>query len=150
MIEKNSDLKPFQSSRFLPDDIMARIPQASEYLESRDDVVFAYLFGGLSKGKPNPLSDVDIAIYIDSRVDPVKTKKDVIQKLVDILKTDNIDLIVLNQSSLTLSMNVLKSNQILADKKPFVRHSYQSLIMRKYFDYSQLESGILKRRFYNG
>lgn len=134
----------------LPNDILDRIQDAATYLESRQDVIFAYLFGGLSKAKPKPLSDVDIAIYIFEEKACVQAKKEIIEDLVDILKTDEIDIVVLNQSSLSLNMNVLKRNSILVDKKPFFRHAYQSLIMRKYFDYSRLESTILKRRFYHG
>ena len=134
----------------LPKDILIRIQDAANYLEHRQDVIFAYLFGGLSKAKPKPLSDVDIAIYISDETACVQAKKEIVEDLVDILKTDEIDIVVLNQSSLSLSMNVLKKNRILVDKKPFLRHAYQSLIMRKYFDYSRLESTILKRRFYGG
>ena len=132
----------------LPKDILIRIQDAANFLEHRQDVIFAYLFGGLSKAKPKPLSDVDIAIYISDETACVQAKKEIVEDLVDILKTDEIDIVVLNQSSLSLSMNVLKKNRILVDKKPFLRHAYQSLIMRKYFDYSRLESTILKRRFY--
>jgi len=132
----------------LPEDIVDRIQYAADYLETRKDVLFAYLFGGLSRGKPKPLSDVDIAVYLSEIADSVKAKSEIIEKLVDILKTDEIDMIILNQSSLSLSMNVLKTNRVLVDKKPFSRHTYQSLIFRKYFDFHQLESNILKRRFY--
>ena len=48
----------------LPKDILDRIEYAASYLETRNDVLFAYLFGGLSKGEPKPLSDVDIAVYL--------------------------------------------------------------------------------------
>ncbi len=132
----------------LPEDIVDRIQYAADYLETRKDVLFAYLFGGLSRGKPKPLSDVDIAVYLSEIADSVQAKSEIIEKLVDILKTDEIDMIILNQSSLSLSMNVLKTNRVLVDKKPFLRHTYQSLIFRKYFDFHQFESNILKRRFY--
>jgi predicted nucleotidyltransferase len=134
----------------LPKDILDRIQKAANYLETRNDVLFAYLFGGLSKGPPKPLSDVDIAVYLSEDAESIQAKSEIIENLVDILKTDEIDVIILNQSSLTLSMNVLKNNQVLVDKKPFLRHTYQSLIFRKYFDFHKLESHILKRRFYHG
>ena len=134
----------------LPNDILDRIQDAANYLETRQDVMFAYLFGGLSKCEPKPLSDVDIAVYIADEAACTQAKIEIVEKLVDILGTDEIDLVVLNQSSLSLSMNILKQNQILVDKNPFMRHLYQSLTMRKYFDYNRLESAILKRRFYHG
>ena len=132
----------------LPKDILDRIQDAANYLESRNDVLFAYLFGGLSKGEPKPLSDVDIAVYLSENAECIQAKSEIIENLVDILRTDEIDVIILNQSSLSLSMNVLKNNRVLVDKKPFLRHTYQSLIFRKYFDFNKFESNILKRRFY--
>jgi len=134
----------------LPKDISERIKYAGQYLEERKDVIFAYLFGGLAKGDSKPLSDVDIAVYLDENVDPIQVKLDILEDLIDILHTDEIDLIILNQASLSLNMNVLRNNRLLTDKQPFVRHAHHSLIMRKYFDYSRLESAILKRRFYHG
>jgi predicted nucleotidyltransferase len=119
-------------------------------LEKRKDVIFAYLFGGLTKGDAKPLSDVDIAVYLDEGVDRIQAKLDMIEDLIDILNTDQIDLIVLNHSSLALSMNVIKDNRLLVDKQPFIRHAHYSLVMRKYLDYSRLESAILKRRFFHG
>jgi len=132
----------------LPKDILDRIQYAANYLETRNDVLFAYLFGGLSKGEPKPLSDVDIAVYLSENAECIQAKSEIIENLVDILRTDEIDVIILNQSSLSLSMNVLKNNRVLVDKKPFRRHTYQSLIFRKYFDFNKFESNILKRRFY--
>lgn len=134
----------------LPKDILDRVQYAANYLETRNDVLFAYLFGGLAKDEPKPLSDVDIAVYLLENAEFIQAKSEIIEKLVDMLRTDEMDVIILNQSSLPLSINVLKHNRILVDKNPFIRHSYQSLIMRKYFDYSQFESAILKRRFYHG
>jgi uncharacterized protein len=134
----------------LPKDISDRIQYASQYLEKRKDVIFAYLFGGLAKGAATPLSDVDIAVYLDEGVDCIEAKLDILEDLIDILNTDEIDLIVLNQSSLPLSMNVIRNNRLIVDKQPFTRHAHDSLVMRKYFDYSRLESAILKRRFYHG
>ena len=110
---------------------MDRIKYASQYLEKRKDVIFAYLFGGLAKGDAKPLSDVDIAVYLEEGVDCIESKLDILEDLIDILNTDEIDLIILNQSSISLSMNVIKSNRLLVDKKPFVRHAYNSLVMRK-------------------
>lgn len=48
----------------LPENIEFLLTKAEAYLKSRSDVAFAYLFGGLAKNKPVPLSDVDIAIYL--------------------------------------------------------------------------------------
>ena len=134
----------------LPENIQALLPKAEAYLQSRPDVLFAYLFGGLAKGKPRPLSDVDIAVYLSEGQDSTETKMEIIGDLADVLKTDEIDLVILNSASLPLRMRILKNKIIMADNAPFARHSYESLTMRMYFDFSILEEQILERRFLHG
>ncbi len=62
----------------------------------------AYLFGSIARGEENCLSDIDIAVLFDE----VLTKKEafdlqlkLIVDLGDLLKTKNVDLVVLNDSS---------------------------------------------------
>ena len=42
----------------LPDNIISLLPEAINYLHSREDVFFAYLFGGLVKGKIEKLREL--------------------------------------------------------------------------------------------
>ena len=120
------------------------------YLQSHPQVVFAYLFGSLAKGKPTPLSDVDMAIFLTDGIDVAETKLEILGRLADILQTDEIDLVVLNTANLPLINNILKNHKLVVDKKPFDRHLFESLAMRKYFDFSIKESTMLKRRYLNG
>ena len=138
------------SLKKLPDNIERLLPEAEIYLQSHPEVVFAYLFGSLAKGKPTPLSDVDIAIFLTDGIDVAETKLEILGRLVDILQTDEIDLVVLNTASLPLINNILKYHKLIVDKKPFDRHRFESLAMRKYFDFSIKESTMLKRRYFHG
>ena len=126
------------------------IPAAASYLQSHEEVLFAYLFGSLAKGKPGPLSDIDIAVYLSTEHDLPERKLEILGRLNDILETDEVDLVVLNLAPLTLAIRILKNKQVIADKDPFFRHRYESLVMRKSFDFSVKESAILKRRFLRG
>ncbi|MCX7698812.1 MAG: nucleotidyltransferase domain-containing protein, partial [Candidatus Goldbacteria bacterium] len=75
----------------LPENIKEKIESLPEFLDKEDDVVFAYLFGGLLRKKLSPLSDIDIAIYIKN-----KKKFDYLEfycRLTDFLETDEVDLI---------------------------------------------------------
>jgi len=134
----------------LPDNIQRLLPEAEIYLHSHPAVVFAYLFGSLAKRKPTPLSDVDIAIFLTDGINVAETKLEILGRLTDILQTDEIDLVVLNTASLPLINNILKNHQLIVDKKPFDRHLFESLAMRKYFDFSIKESTMLKRRYFHG
>lgn len=134
----------------LPANILDLLTDAEEYLESHPKVVFAYLFGSLAKRSPLPLSDVDIAVYLNDAHYGTDDKLEILGKLMDILQTDEIDLVILNTAGLPLAMNVLKCKKIIVDKDPFARHIFESLSMRKYFDFSIKESAQLKRRYLNG
>lgn len=134
----------------LPDNIQRLLPEAEAYLRSHPEVVFGYLFGSLAKGKPTPLSDVDIAIFLADGINFAEVKLEMLGRLLDIFQSDEIDLVVLNNANLPLINNILKNHKLIVDKKPFDRHRFESLAMRKYFDFSIKESTILKRRYLHG
>lgn len=134
----------------LPEDIMSLLPEAVGYLLARTDVLFAYLFGSLAKGKIAPLSDVDIAIYLSEGTGLVGRKLEILGELTYIVKTDEIDLVLLNSAPITLRMKILENKKVIVDNDPFLRHRYESLAMREYFDFYPLENAILERRFLRG
>lgn len=134
----------------LPENIEDLIPKALTYLQSMPDILFAYLFGSFGKGKHFPLSDVDIAVYLKEPSDIQKKKMEILGTLIDILQTDEIDLVVLNSAPLPLRMRILENKKVVVDREPFLRHHYESLTMREYFDFSILEGQILNRRFLSG
>lgn len=116
-----------------------------DLLSKDPKITFAYLFGGLVKGKPNPLSDIDLALYVK---DPQKLDYlAVFGKISKLLATDEIDLIILNTAPLSLTGRILQNRKVLLDKVPFLRHQYESLILRKIFDFSIKEREIVKRRY---
>ena len=134
----------------MPDNIESLLPPAIDYLKSNRQILFAYLFGGLARGKSHPLSDIDLAVYLKQGANVSECKLAMLGKLMDILQTDEIDLVVLNTANLILVMNVLKNKKIIVDKEPFTRHIFESLAMRKYFDFSIKESSVFKRRYLHG
>ena len=134
----------------LPDNILELLPDAVDHLESHPEILFAYLFGSLAKAKTSPLSDVDIAVYLKPNASFAESKLEILGNLMDILQTDEIDLVVLNSAELPLAINILKTKKVIVDKDPFTRHIFESLMMRKYLDFSSFESALLKRRYLNG
>jgi predicted nucleotidyltransferase len=131
----------------LPADIESRLPEAAKYLESHPKVLFAYLFGGLARGKRRPLSDVDIAVWLTGTRNKAKAKLDLIESLSDVLGTEEIDLVVLNaQENVPLAAEVLRACKVIVDKSPFERYKFESLALRKYFDFQPRELNILQSK----
>jgi hypothetical protein len=131
----------------LPENILDFLPQVVDFLKNRQKVVFSYLFGSLARDKVLPLSDIDIAIYLKEGVDLDQEKMSILQNLIDLLGTEEIDLVLLNTAPLTLKARIVENKKILVDKEPFLRHSFESLVLREYFDFSKKEEQIFKRRF---
>ncbi len=129
----------------LPENIHQKMHLLSDVLMKEPNISFAYLFGGLLRKNKNPLSDVDIAVFVKN------IKKfdylDLFEKITGALGTDEVDLIILNKSPISLTGRILQNRSVLHDKEPFIRHKYESLILRKYFDFSIKEENILKRRY---
>jgi predicted nucleotidyltransferase len=134
----------------LPENIDELLPLAFDYLRSDEDILFAYLFGSLARKKAGPLSDVDIAVYCEEGSSFPEKKLEILGHLTSILKSDEIDLVVLNRAPLALRMKILENKRVIVDKAPLIRHRYESLTMRQYFDFSVKESFILSTRFLHG
>jgi predicted nucleotidyltransferase len=134
----------------LPKNIEELLPEAYGCLHADEDILFAYLFGSVARKKMGPLSDVDVAIYCREGASFPEKKLEILGSLVSVLKTDEIDLVVLNKAPLALRMKILENKRIIVDKAPLIRHRYESLTMRQYFDFSYKESFILRKRFLHG
>jgi len=131
----------------LPPDILARIPDAIKVLSEDNHVIFAYLFGGLVKGKVTPLSDIDIAVYLKDMDNIAEQKLLLFDELTDALGTNELDLVILNTAPISLAGIVLQKKEILIDKIPSQRHLYESLTLRKFFDFKIKEEMFFSRRY---
>jgi uncharacterized protein len=134
----------------LPENIEHLIPKALAYLQSSSDILFGYLFGSFGRGKPLPLSDVDIAVFLKEPTDLQEKKMEILGALIDLLRTDEIDLVILNIAPLTLRVKILENKKVVVDHMPSLRHHFESLTIREYFDFSVVEKAILERRFLSG
>ena len=96
------------------------------------------------------MSDVDIAVYLSEGEITIERKMEILGKLMELLETDEIDFVILNTAPLTLRMKILENKTVIVDNAPFLRYAYESVTMRKYFDFSIKEMSILERRFLHG
>lgn len=131
----------------LPQDLETRLGDAKWALAENGAVIFAYLFGGLGKGRRTPLSDIDIAIYLEGAADRASTKMTLMNVLVQVLNTDAVDVVILNGAPLSLAGRVQSTGKVLVDKDSRRRYAYESLIRRQFADFLIQERGILYRRF---
>ncbi len=131
----------------IPENLLEHIDRARVYLDSHPKVVFAYLFGGLAKARCGPLSDIDIAVYLLKGTNFSQEKIEILGNLMELLNTDEIDLVILNAASLPLRAKILGAKKVLVDSSPFLRHKFESLTLREYFDFSIREMAMFKERY---
>lgn len=131
----------------LPADILSKIPEAEKALRLDENVIFAYLFGGLADKQVKPLSDIDIAVYVKDASDLAGYKLRLFDSLSDALGTAEIDLVILNTAPTSLSGRILQHRRVLVDKEPFRRHYYESLKLREFFDFKIKEDALFSQRY---
>jgi predicted nucleotidyltransferase len=134
----------------LPKDILERIPAAGRALEAEPGIIFAYLFGGLARGAPGLLSDVDIAVFLRSPDTAPRVKERLFDSLTDALGTLELDLVILNTAPISLVGRIIQGRRLLVDKEPFLRHRFESARLREFFDFRIREDAFMARRFRDG
>jgi len=110
-------------------------------------VLFGYLFGGYGRGRAGPLSDVDIAVYLEPTADTMVARMDLFGRVSDALSSDEVDLVILNLAPLSLAGRVQETGRVLVDNDPAKRYVYESLVRREFADFRLQEAQFLNRRF---
>ena len=100
-------------------------------------VKLVYFFGSRARGKEGPLSDYDFAVYLDEK-DAKKrfeTKLNLMSKLSKNFGTDNVDVVVLNDTqSPELKYSVLKEGKLIYEEEPY-KVIIEPRIFNEYFDF---------------
>jgi predicted nucleotidyltransferase len=115
----------------------------SGLIESRDDILFAYIFGSFAS--KDSFGDIDLGIFVKEESVPSRLKLEL--KLEEELQTAvhvPTDVKVLNSAHLTFVYNVLKSGFVIVDKDKSLRADFEGLICKKYFDFSYLRKEYLR------
>ncbi|MEW6408326.1 MAG: nucleotidyltransferase domain-containing protein [Patescibacteria group bacterium] len=105
--------------------------------QSYPQIKLVYFFGSKAKGKADPLSDFDFAFYLDEKDEKrmFEIKIELIDKISRELKTDKIDIVILNLTqSPELKYNIIKEGKIIYEKEPF-KVLIEPKILNEYFDF---------------
>ncbi len=114
-----------------------------EYFKMHPEVEVAYVFGSLARGRTNPLSDIDIALLIDrdrikEEIYPYGYKADMLADLVQLLKTNDVDLVILDEANPLLRHRILYFGKIIYSRDERKRIKFQVDTINKYNDYKYL------------
>lgn len=104
------------------------------------EVGFVYLFGSRAAKTAGPLSDYDLAVYVNDE-DAARRGALRLRLIADAMKalhTDNIDLHILNDIHLPeLKYHIIAEGKLLFEREPF-RIIVEPRILNEYFDFRRL------------
>ena len=108
-----------------------------EFLSKQEHVKLAYLFGSVAEGKQGKLSDVDLAVFLDeslSKKERFNLQLKLISDLTSILKTDTVDLVIMNDAPLSLNYEIIKANHPLLVRDEGKKIDFEHGILSRYLD----------------
>jgi predicted nucleotidyltransferase len=99
-------------------------------LEGREDVLVAYLFGSVARGRAGPLSDVDVAILLAEDGDPFPRLLEVTEEVARAVGEDRADVVLLNTAPVALAYRVLRDGRLLVcrDEEARVEHWVRTVL----------------------
>lgn len=129
-----------------------------EKLKKDQDITALFLFGSCARGKHTRLSDVDLAILLAPgypRADYFKKKLALLPLITTTLRTDEVDLVILNSAPYSLVYQILTQGQLLYEKEEQKSHrvNFQARAYVDYFDFQPVEKALhdgLRRRIKEG
>ncbi len=115
----------------------------------RDHVVAAMLFGSQATGRTGPLSDIDIAVWLDPALPPERRshlRSELLLAAIDALGTDEVDVVVLNEAPPLLRHRALKGALRLFERDPRTRIRLETIALLDYLDTAQLRKTLAAGR----
>lgn len=95
-------------------------------------VLVAYLYGSHARGRAGPLSDVDVALLLDS--DDEERRLELTAAIAHAVAPARADVVVLNNAPLALSYRVLRDGTILASRDDQARVQHWVRTVDRYLD----------------
>ena len=119
------------------------IEKITAFLQTKEYILFAYIFGSFLPGKD--FNDIDVAIFISSeKFDSLLVKElEIERELGDVLHFP-FDVRIINRSPLPFTYNAIKSGVVVLDNEKSLRTDFEGLIFKKYFDYKHLRDEYLR------
>ncbi len=108
-----------------------------KFLEKQDAIVLSYLFGSVAQQRAGKLSDVDLAVYLDESLNKYERfdlELGLLSDLEDIILTDRVDLVVMNDAPISLNFEIIKANHPLFIRDNDFKVDFEHYIMSRYLD----------------
>lgn len=117
------------------------------------NIKLAVLFGSCAMGRHKENSDLDLALLLDDRSFPRldlargELKRTLVREIAMFFQTSRVDVVLLNQASLLLQLEVVRSGKVVYEQSPGEFAAFASLTVRRQSDarlLDQLHKAYLK------
>ncbi len=107
-------------------------------LEDDEDLAAVYLFGSNARGTATAMSDIDIALLLRPGVDASRyfpLRLQYIARIQEILRTEKVDVVILDQAPLHLAYEIVSRGVLLLDRDPHRRVSFEADRIGRFLDF---------------
>ncbi len=146
-----------RENKRLPADVVQIVPAAVDAIAGDADVSALFSFGGLAAGRLSPLSDLDFAVLLSKRL----SRRQRSEKLLELIgvfnsvfRTDEIDLVLLNDAPLKFDHRILKTGKLLHVRNEGELVDFREKVVKLYLDFryfrDSFDRGFLEGVSYHG
>lgn len=129
------------------------ISELNEYFKKRPEVILVYLFGSVARKEEGVLSDIDVGVLIDPGKKIIEGsygyKADVTADLMSLLKSNAIEIVLLNSAPPLLAHRVVRDGVVVHCKDEEVRIAFEVRTLQRFIDTKplrQIQNMYLKQR----
>jgi uncharacterized protein len=115
------------------DEIKVVLSREITKLKKIYNIKLMYIFGSYAKGTNNGNSDIDIAVLLEDGYSPLD-KVSLLGELSDALRSDNIDLVILNSANSVLKHQIIKYGKIFYSESEESRVFFEVRVLKEYMD----------------
>jgi len=123
-------------------DISRLFGEVAQILSVREDVLLAFLFGSVARGRSTPSSDVDVAVLF--RLRPGLDQVNDLQEMLSEALHREVDIVVLNDACPIIRMQVLRNGVLVVNRLPRAYHDFFVRTVKEYDDLKRIREGIEK------
>lgn len=115
-------------------DILDRV---GKFLAHIPGVRFAYVFGSYARNDMGPLSDIDIAVFLDRGLSVFDCRLSLMERLARELGEECIDLVTLNDAPVLLRYEVIREGRVIKEDRES-RVPFEAQTLSEYLDTEHL------------
>lgn len=99
------------------------------------EIKLGYFFGSRANESANPMSDYDFGLQLGEDANPISIKSELQVRLTLILKTDKVDVVVMNNpQNPLLAYNIITTGKLIYEIEPY-KILTEPKILNMYFDF---------------